>query len=506
MKEQYGRDFTAQPYGINTVGAFPFIFDIMLPIAAPWGADLGLETAWKVGCASNFIVGIINVVLGCLFLFKPVGDFILMYVPVASFCIPVAGVGLTWLALNQIAPNFASPIAGFIPVFMVFVMYWSGPNGSPIKISGIKFPNVLHWIIPGLILGLIFKLAPVMQPGYEYNYPGGGIYIGGDCFEGLSQVGSYFGIILPLAFVATMGDIMSLVTAFNAGDPYPIAETLIVDGLFTMLGAILGSPFGTVVYFGHPVHKKLGGKYAYSFLNGVIYLILCLSGVFGLIVDVSPKVMVGPTIMVFGVYLGQECCKFMPRRHHGIIFFTLFFAFCDYFVTGHGVGASTVEGIGVNIMKRGALLNCMLWSGMLSYAMDCRWIPAAVFAAVAAVFSFFGIIHQNSINLEILTTGTMEDLSSGTTADPATGVGYWYMSSPLQCFIGYLPLVVTCLVWHVMQNSSAFEMPKPIMPGSEAAMESEAAEEGFMLFSIGKLDNWWAKGPADGATKAVAEA
>ena len=318
MKEQYGRDFTAQPYGINTVGAFPFIFDIMLPIAAPWGANLGLETAWKVGCASNFIVGIINVVLGCLFLFKPVGDFILMYVPVASFCIPVAGVGLTWLALNQIAPNFASPIAGFIPVFMVFVMYWSGPNGSPIKISGIKFPNVLHWIIPGLILGLIFKLAPVMEPGYAYNYPGGGIYIGGDCFEGLSKVGSYFGIILPLAFVATMGDIMSLVTAFNAGDPYPIAETLIVDGLFTMVGAILGSPFGTVVYFGHPVHKKLGGKYAYSFLNGVIYLILCISGVFGILVDISPKVMVGPTIMVFGVYLDQvlQIHATPSPRHH----------------------------------------------------------------------------------------------------------------------------------------------------------------------------------------------
>ena len=118
MKEQYGRDFTAQPYGINTVGAFPFIFDIMLPIVfgTPMAGATPLETAWKVGCASNFIVGIINVVLGCLFLFKPVGDFILMYVPVASFCIPVAGVGLTWLALNQIAPCFAYPAAGYIPL------------------------------------------------------------------------------------------------------------------------------------------------------------------------------------------------------------------------------------------------------------------------------------------------------------------------------------------------------------------------------------------------------
>ena len=52
MKEQYGRDFTAQPYGINTVGAFPFLFGIMMPTAfgAPVnGTDVGtpLEMAWS---------------------------------------------------------------------------------------------------------------------------------------------------------------------------------------------------------------------------------------------------------------------------------------------------------------------------------------------------------------------------------------------------------------------------------------------------------------------------
>ena len=35
-----------------------------------------------------------------------------------------------------------------------------------------------------------------------------------------------------------------------------MGETLIVDGIFTIIGSILGSPFGSVVYFGHPVHKR----------------------------------------------------------------------------------------------------------------------------------------------------------------------------------------------------------------------------------------------------------
>ena len=53
----------------------------------------------------------------------------------------------------------------------------------------------------------------------------------------------------------------------------PIGETMITDGIFTIIGAIFGSPMGTVIYFGHPIHKKIGGKTFFSFANGTIYLI-----------------------------------------------------------------------------------------------------------------------------------------------------------------------------------------------------------------------------------------
>ena len=54
-------DFCAQPYGVNTVGAFPFLFGIMGPVV--WGGGT-IEEAWKVGCCGNFIVGIINTSIG----------------------------------------------------------------------------------------------------------------------------------------------------------------------------------------------------------------------------------------------------------------------------------------------------------------------------------------------------------------------------------------------------------------------------------------------------------
>ena len=230
MKTQYGRDFTAQPYGINTVGAYPFLFDIMLPIAlgAPAnGTDIGtpLETAWKAGCTGNFIVGIINVVLGCVFLIKPAADFILKWVLIASFVVPVAGVGLTRLALNQIGPNFATPVAGYVPVFLIFVMYFSSGSGSPIKIGKIGLPRPLHWVIYGAALGYAYKLTNVQGDNYQYTYPGGGAWAGGAFVQGFSQLGPYMGTIIPLAIVATMSDIMCLVGAYNAGDPCACAAT-----------------------------------------------------------------------------------------------------------------------------------------------------------------------------------------------------------------------------------------------------------------------------------------
>ena len=80
---------------------------------------------------------------------------------------------------------------------------------------------------------------------------------------------------------------MALVSAQQNGDPYPIGETLVVDGVTTIMAALFGScayvqshlvgrltlllvavcacrrPFGTVVYFGHPVHKNIGGNCIY---------------------------------------------------------------------------------------------------------------------------------------------------------------------------------------------------------------------------------------------------
>lgn len=91
-------------------------------------------------------------------------------------------------------------------------------------------------------------------------------------FEDFAEIGNYLGIIIPLGISAATSTLMCLVSAKQAGDPFPVRETMIADGIGTIISSFFGSPFGTVIYIGHPAHKRNGAKVGYSLANGVTYL------------------------------------------------------------------------------------------------------------------------------------------------------------------------------------------------------------------------------------------
>lgn len=51
----------------------------------------------------------------------------------------------------------------------------------------------------------------------------------------------------------------------RAGDPYPVTESMVADGIGTIIASLFGSPFATVMYFGHPAYKKSGAKTGFRF-------------------------------------------------------------------------------------------------------------------------------------------------------------------------------------------------------------------------------------------------
>lgn len=255
-----------------------------------------IDLAWKVCVTANFLTGLINIALGFF------GQMLMQIFPVAAMLVPLAGIGFTWLALNQIAPNFAVPAIGLVPIFLIFTQYYG--LGRFHLFKSFYLPEALPIVVFGCIAGWAYGTQGDVTSPVK-----GGAWIGTAFMEGFSDVGDYIGVVLPFSIAASFGDMMCLVSAQKAGDPYPIRETMISDGIGTLLGSILGSPFGTVVYIGHPVHKRVGAQTGYSIMNGCIYLVLCLAGIVPTILSLIPLIAIGPIIFIFGLMICEGKLK-----------------------------------------------------------------------------------------------------------------------------------------------------------------------------------------------------
>lgn len=77
---------------------------------------------------------------------------------------------------------------------------------------------------------------------------------------------------------------------------------------FALAISFFGSPFGTVIYIGHPAHKRNGAKVGYSLANGIIYLILSWIGVLAIMQSVVNAATIGPIVFFVGLLMNEEVC------------------------------------------------------------------------------------------------------------------------------------------------------------------------------------------------------
>ena len=75
---------------------------------------------------------------------------------------------------------------------------------------------------------------------------------------------------------------------------------MIMDGVSTIAGSLFGNPFPTTVYFGHPGWKELGARAGFSLVNGGLYLLICTTGLTGVLMAVIPT----QAVMVLLIFVG----------------------------------------------------------------------------------------------------------------------------------------------------------------------------------------------------------
>ena len=382
-------DVTAQPYGINTTGAFITLGAINLEalLSCVGGADeingvmvgtnkyaraaLGgnpgeagreaAEKAFAMAVAANFITGLFEI-LGCVF-----AEPIRAILPAPAYYSLLTGVGFVFLAFKPMYEVAAEPIVCLVPLLVVVCGFFGGVKYK-IGNTGLTIPIAVVAILLSVIFGWAGGCKHKREAAAMYDYGdgspgnknlfgdggwstctgtsehdvkymydtyagnidalGGGIF--SDIGYGMSSIVPFMGTVLVVAVVGFAASLASCESASAAGDDYPMAETLIIDGIGTCLGACFGSFYGTTVYIGHPVHKALGARRGYSAINGMLYFVLLWSGLFASLYKSIPGCAASALLIFVGLLICRQAIEDNPPDYYPAIFFGLFPCLCNW--------------------------------------------------------------------------------------------------------------------------------------------------------------------------------
>jgi AGZA family xanthine/uracil permease-like MFS transporter len=236
----------------------------------------------------------------------------------------------------------------------------------------------------------------------------------GAVIDGLPDVLPFLSAVAPLAIMNFMGTLQCVESAAAAGDRFAPFPTMIVNGVATMVGALLGSCFPTTVYIGHPAWKALGARQGYSILNGVVITILCTTGLMGLVLAIVPRESAAAILLFVGLVITAQAFEVTAPRHFPAVAFALVphlaawgTGILDTLATAAG---TSVQAIGVEAIQRaglgysglrtlgaGSLVTSMLLCAMTIALIDRRLVTAAAWAGAGAALAWVGLMHADKL-------------------------------------------------------------------------------------------------------------
>ena len=398
-------DVTAMPYGPSVPHYFLVTSLIMLPVVLKTGDSI---LAWRIGLAWCFIEGLIEI-SGAVF-----ATIIRRFTPRAAMLGTLAGVSIAFISMTPAMRTMEVPWIAFISLGIILIV-WFALVPMPFKI-----PGGLLIIIIGTIVGWLtgyMKPAPLVEAIKSFH-----IYLPtlniSHLAQGLREFAPLLATAIPMGIYNFTEAMNNTESAAAAGDNYSVAEICIVDGVGSLVGACLGSPFPTAVYIGHPGWKAVGGRIGYSLATGVAIAAVCLLGLLPLVLAVIPLVCVLPILLYIGALIGAQAFQASPLKHAPAIVLALIPNFASWgknlvdgalstagtSATEVGYGALDSAGIaykGLEILSGGAILVGLIWGAIGVFAIEKNWLAAIIYSVLGAALSFFGIIHASSIGFGV---------------------------------------------------------------------------------------------------------
>ncbi|MCA9593801.1 MAG: NCS2 family permease [Myxococcales bacterium] len=410
LADETGRtDVCALPYGINTVSLFGHVFLVMLPAklaAQGAGAADPARVAWQAGLAATLGSGVIE--LSGAF----VAEKLRRAAPRAAMLSTLAGIALGFISLGFLFRTFARPIVGMTTLAVVLLVYF-----GRVRFKG-RLPGGFVAVALGTLLGWITGIAPTggSPGGISLHAP---VPVLGDLLASIAagNLTSYFAVIIPMGLFNVVGSLQNLESAEAAGDRYPTAPSLAVNGLGTLAAAAFGSCFPTTIYIGHPGWKAMGARAGYSILNAGFFTIVCLTGTLAHIVWAVPVDAGMAIVLWIGIVISAQAFQAVPKAHAPAVVVGLLpgvgawgALLAKNGLRAAGVGGPAGPAFGPDLieafrasdtwihgafaLEQGFIFTAMILSAATVELIERRFTRAAIWCWAGAALSAVGLMHS----------------------------------------------------------------------------------------------------------------
>ena len=404
-------DRTALPYGINTVSLFAHVFLVMLPvklIALDRGAtmDEAITLSWQAGLVACLGSGIIELIGSVL------ANPLRRWLPRAALLSTLAGIGLTFIALGFLFRTYEYPVVALVPLGIILLTYF-GRVEFPI-------PGGLLAVLVGTALAWMTGLVHLNDATFSQAVAPLGWHPPGIFIDALWQsreiLLTQLNVILPMGLFNLVGSLQNLESAEAAGDAYPTAPCLAANGVGSIVAAVCGSCFPTTIYIGHPGWKAMGARIGYSWLNGVVMALLCVTGAAAVVAAIIPIEAGMAIVLWIGIVIGAQAFQATPMKHAPAVIVGLLPGIAGWGAqliktSLRAAGLATVDRPftpdllpifaradiylgGAFALEQGQILSAMLLAAMTVFIIERQFGWAGVCMLVAAGFSWVGLMHS----------------------------------------------------------------------------------------------------------------
>lgn len=405
------RQVTAMPLGLDT----PSTIGIALAVLGPtYLASRDPYITWYVGMTTLVFIGIIKVV------FSYIGGWVQKIVPQAGLLGSLAGIGLALLCFLPLVEIFKMPIVGIVALGLIFYtlvakirLPWNFPGAFAAVLAG----TAIYYILGPMHILPEFHL-PVFSFNFALPMPNFAFLDKKIILEALK----YLPIAIPFGLLTIVGGINVTESAKVGGDDYNTKDILMTEAISTLIAGVCGGVAQSTPYIGQPAYKKMGSRAAYTLATGIF---IGLGGIFGYIstiVDMLPTAALAPILIFVGVDIVEQAFFACPRKHAPAVSMAFLPIVADLvyikistFIDGFN---SMLAKVPVDVMNNynlaaipvilqheydtimmlghGFILTGMLWGAIIAFIIDRKLIKAAIYLAITAAFTLFGVIHSAS--------------------------------------------------------------------------------------------------------------